>query len=201
MIVTASVPMVRSTASRPSVITAIENSGSPIIGRMISRSMTRPRSTARAMATTSDENHIDVARCRRASGRGSPSRRAACEKNQAVTRAIAPWAKLTALRRLEHEHEAEGDEGVDRALGEAPGRACDEAFERVATTRRVSLGDDRRHSGDAGSQSAAAALSRRRDRAPRRTAHHQYIDSMRSPNVLPIASRLIFWVAVSSPSS
>ena len=57
LIVTASVPIVRSTASSPSVITAIENSGSPIIGRMINRSITRPRTTARAMATTSDENH------------------------------------------------------------------------------------------------------------------------------------------------
>ena len=54
---TASAPIVRSTASRPSVITAIENNGSPIIGRMIGRSMTRPKAAARAMATTSVENH------------------------------------------------------------------------------------------------------------------------------------------------
>ena len=35
LMLTASVPIVRSTASSPSVITAMENSGSPIIGRMI----------------------------------------------------------------------------------------------------------------------------------------------------------------------
>ena len=58
LIVTASAPMGRSTASRPSVITAIENSGSPIIGRMIDRSMMRPKTAARAMATTSVENHV-----------------------------------------------------------------------------------------------------------------------------------------------
>ncbi len=52
----ASMPSVRSTASSPSVITAIENSGSPIIGRMISRSMTNPSSAASAIATISALN-------------------------------------------------------------------------------------------------------------------------------------------------
>ena len=54
--ITASAPIVRNTDSRPSVITAIENSGSPIIGLMIERSIARPKAAARAMATTSVEN-------------------------------------------------------------------------------------------------------------------------------------------------
>ena len=53
----ASVPRVRSTASNPSVMTAIENSGSPIIRRMISRSMTSPSRTESANATISALNH------------------------------------------------------------------------------------------------------------------------------------------------
>ena len=57
MLSSASVPTVRRAASKPSVITAIENSGSPIIGRMISRSITRPMTMATTSPTTSAENH------------------------------------------------------------------------------------------------------------------------------------------------
>ncbi len=53
---TASAPMVLNTDSRPRVITAMENNGSPIIGRMIDRSMASPKAAARAIATTNVEN-------------------------------------------------------------------------------------------------------------------------------------------------
>ena len=78
LMLTASVPTVRSTASRPSVITAIENSGSPIIGRMMSRSMTRPRSTASSRPVTTAENHTTYVLPPEPLARGPPSRRAPC---------------------------------------------------------------------------------------------------------------------------
>ena len=50
-IFTASVANTRRMISRPSVMTATENSGSPIIGRIVRRSMTRPSSAATPRAT------------------------------------------------------------------------------------------------------------------------------------------------------
>ena len=57
---TASKPIVRSTASRPSVITATENSGSPTIGRMTSRSMTSPSTAVNNAAEDDAEIHDHV---------------------------------------------------------------------------------------------------------------------------------------------
>ena len=90
----ASTPSVRSTASSPSVITAIENSGSPIIGRMINRSITSPSSMAKISATISALNHTTywLSPSQRPGTRQSMSTRLS---TYVPTRAIAPWAKLT----------------------------------------------------------------------------------------------------------
>ncbi len=75
-------------------MTAIENSGSPIIGRMINRSITNPRMIASTIPTTSAENHTTywLPPSQRPGIRQSTS---TIEQNHAVTRAIEPWAKLT----------------------------------------------------------------------------------------------------------
>ena len=56
-IFTVSLAIARSAISRPSVITATENNGSPIIGRIAIRSMNRPRTAMNMSATITLSPH------------------------------------------------------------------------------------------------------------------------------------------------
>ena len=104
-------------------MTATENSGSPIIGRITSRSITSPRRTATTSAdSTSAENHDDVVVVAQPAT-GMRQSTSSIEKNHAPTSAIAPWAKLTVWVALKIEHEPERDERVDRAR-RGRGPAC-----------------------------------------------------------------------------
>ena len=107
------------------------NNGSPIIGLMISRSMTRPRSTARAMAIDQRQEPLDVAVGVDPAAGNRPVDEHQREEpgGDECDRSLG---EVDRSRRLEHEHEAEGDEGVDRTLGEALGQGVDEAVERAS---------------------------------------------------------------------
>ena len=94
LMLTASKPIVRSTASRPSVITAIEKSGSPIILRITLRSSTSPSRAVSSAARITAENHVTYWL--------SPSHRPgisqsmrSSDANHAPISAMAPWAKFT----------------------------------------------------------------------------------------------------------
>ena len=188
---TASVPTVRSTASRPSVMTAIENSGSPIIGRMTSRSMTRPKHGQRRRRPRRRREPDDIVVVAEPSSRDAP----VDEQHETEPRADQgdrALGEVDGLCRLEDEHEAERDERVDRR----PGRAPDERLDEAVESRQPMISGSpppwprRGESGarcDRRSPMVAGVIGTSTRRA-RRTARC-------------IALRFTFCVAVSSPSS
>jgi hypothetical protein len=99
-ILTASIENTRRTISRPSVMTATENNGSPTIGRIARRSMTSPSTAATPSATTTHSSHASHFGSMLASGflivvNGMCSSTIRNDRNNAPAIPNAPCEKLT----------------------------------------------------------------------------------------------------------
>ena len=154
--------------------------------RRVARSRARAATASDEAATIAREPH-DVVVVARASGPGCRQSTSSSEKNQAPHERHRALGEVDGLRRLEDQHEPERDERVDRPWASAFISVWMKPLEAAA---RVS-----RRTGTA----AAARCDPETDRrAPPSSVHR--LDEVAEP-LASSAARLIFCVAVSSPSS